>query len=151
MAESEGGSCEGGFFDLKECGATCDHLISWDHSTVRLPDNLMDYMSKQPLTHVSTEYVCMGLEIDEWWKAKTAELLVSKEFGDIVPTSFFGAEDGTMRMYPARHSRDADRGCTSYDNRRRPWFVAASSGPKDLILGKGGCAHYAVTSHCALH
>jgi len=34
-----------------------------------------------------------------------------------------------FRMLPA--SREE---CYGYDPRRRPWFVAASSGPKDLVL-----------------
>ena len=43
---------------------------------------------------------------------------------------YFGSATGTFRIIPARHSEV----CGVYDPRRRPWFVAASSGPKDVVL-----------------
>ena len=43
---------------------------------------------------------------------------------------YFGGHNGVFRIFPARHSRV----CDSYDNRKRPWYVAASSGPKDIII-----------------
>jgi Mg-chelatase subunit ChlD len=43
---------------------------------------------------------------------------------------YFGAHNGVFRIFPARHSSK----CRSYDNRKRPWYVAASSGPKDIII-----------------
>jgi len=43
---------------------------------------------------------------------------------------YFGAYNGVFRIFPARQSKD----CNSYDNRKRPWYVAASSGPKDIII-----------------
>jgi len=44
--------------------------------------------------------------------------------------SYFGAHDGVFRMIPAFHQEE----CGLFDPRRRPWFVAASSGPKDVVL-----------------
>ena len=44
--------------------------------------------------------------------------------------TYFGAHDGLFRSVPALHQRD----CGAFDPRRRPWFVAASSGPKDVVL-----------------
>jgi Mg-chelatase subunit ChlD len=44
--------------------------------------------------------------------------------------TYFGAHDGLFRSVPALHQRD----CGAFDPRRRPWFVAASSGPKDVLL-----------------
>ncbi len=44
--------------------------------------------------------------------------------------TYFGAHNGMFRQIPASHREE----CGSYDPRRRPWFVAASSGPKDLVL-----------------
>ena len=43
---------------------------------------------------------------------------------------YFGSSHGSFRIIPARHSEV----CGQYDPRRRPWFVAASSGPKDVVL-----------------
>ena len=43
---------------------------------------------------------------------------------------YFGARNGLFRMYPAQGRKN----CGSYDPRIRPWFVAAASGPKDVVL-----------------
>ena len=46
---------------------------------------------------------------------------------DVQPSwTFFGAHNGLFRKIPASHQEQ----CGSYDPRKRPWFVAASSGPK---------------------
>ena len=43
---------------------------------------------------------------------------------------YFGARNGLFRMTPAQGRKN----CGSYDPRIRPWFVAAASGPKDVVL-----------------
>lgn len=43
---------------------------------------------------------------------------------------FFGSHTGIDRVYPARHSEV----CGEYDPRTRPWYIAASSGPKNVLL-----------------
>jgi Mg-chelatase subunit ChlD len=42
--------------------------------------------------------------------------------------SFLGLPDGTFRIFPGRHN------CSDYDPTERPWYVAASSGPKNIML-----------------
>ena len=44
--------------------------------------------------------------------------------------TYFGAHNGLFRKIPATHQEE----CGQYDPRRRPWFVAASSGPKDVVI-----------------
>ena len=41
---------------------------------------------------------------------------------------------GTLRMHPAIPQERSNGSCSSYDPRIRPWYVAAASGPKDVIL-----------------
>jgi hypothetical protein len=43
---------------------------------------------------------------------------------------YFGAHNGLFRQTPALGRKN----CGSYDPRIRPWFVAAASGPKDVVL-----------------
>ncbi|CAM9840679.1 unnamed protein product [Chrysoparadoxa australica] len=43
---------------------------------------------------------------------------------------YFGGEDGSFRIYPGQ----AQKKCGAYDARTRPWYVAAGSGPKDLVV-----------------
>jgi Mg-chelatase subunit ChlD len=42
----------------------------------------------------------------------------------------YGSNDGIFRRLPARHSVE----CSGYDPRSRPWYTAASSLPKDVVL-----------------
>ena len=37
---------------------------------------------------------------------------------------------GVLRMYPG----PAVKKCDSYDPRFRPWYIAATSGPKDVLI-----------------
>ncbi len=43
---------------------------------------------------------------------------------------YFGSHDGTFRIYPGLNSDT----CGGFDPRVRPWYIAASSGPKNIIL-----------------
>lgn len=43
---------------------------------------------------------------------------------------YVGSAHESFRIHPARHSEV----CGRYDHRRRSWFVAASTGPKDVVL-----------------
>jgi hypothetical protein len=54
------------------------------------------------------------------------------KFGVEPPPRFFGSEDGFFRIHPAQPTRDES--CDQFDTTRRPWYVAATSGPKDVVL-----------------
>ena len=43
---------------------------------------------------------------------------------------FFGSQEGMFRIFPGRQWST----CGSFDPRLRPWYIAASSGPKNIIL-----------------
>eukprot|EP00055_Hartaetosiga_balthica_P000070 m.135582 g.135582 ORF g.135582 m.135582 type:complete len:568 (-) comp10085_c0_seq1:193-1896(-) len=43
---------------------------------------------------------------------------------------YFGAPSGFYRIYPGVPQQT----CNSYDPRLRPWYVAATSGPKDIVI-----------------
>eukprot|EP00210_Caulerpa_lentillifera_P005947 g5682.t1 len=54
---------------------------------------------------------------------------------------YFGGVDGVMRIYPASpRQRGVQNGddelgqCRSYDPRIRPWFIGASTRPKDIVF-----------------
>ena len=42
----------------------------------------------------------------------------------------FGSNEGMFRIFPGR----SDEVCGSYDPRLRPWYIAASSGPKNVVM-----------------
>uniref|UniRef100_A0A6B2L1C9 VWFA domain-containing protein n=1 Tax=Arcella intermedia TaxID=1963864 RepID=A0A6B2L1C9_9EUKA len=52
------------------------------------------------------------------------------QYSGITLWRYLGTPQGFFRSYPG-----SDRvSCTDYDPRTRPWYIAASSGPKDVVL-----------------
>ena len=48
---------------------------------------------------------------------------------------YFGSTTGTVRIYPGREWSTNFAGFyNDYDPRVRPWYIAATSGPKDVII-----------------
>nr|XP_024386592.1 L-type lectin-domain containing receptor kinase IX.1-like isoform X2 [Physcomitrium patens] len=47
--------------------------------------------------------------------------------------NYFGSAEGVWRSYPGRVA-EPDKGCISYDPRKRPWYILATAVVKDLIL-----------------
>ena len=71
------------------------------------------------------EFICGTRNLDDWFKAKHTTDLFWSYFGDIY---------GQFRNYPG-YARERDsNGCKPYDPRIRPWYLAASSGPKDVVI-----------------
>ena len=105
----------------------------WDKtvSTVSLPYALADAPLDNPsdpeivesacYTRLAEPYMIDKYQSDEQYWAKY----------NVQPSwTYFGAHNGLFRKVPAIHQEV----CGVYDPRRRPWFVAASSGPKDVVL-----------------
>jgi hypothetical protein len=75
------------------------------------------------------ESICYSRQLDPWFKEKHENnTSYWAQFGADPPQMFFSAPDGTFRIFPGRHN------CSNYDPRERPWYVAASSGPKNIML-----------------
>jgi len=77
------------------------------------------------------ETICYSRQLDPWFVNKHKE---DNEFwgaaGIEDPSFFFGSQDGIFRIFPGRHSKV----CGAYDHRVRPWYNAASSGPKNIVM-----------------
>eukprot|EP00210_Caulerpa_lentillifera_P005932 g5671.t1 len=79
------------------------------------------------------EEICLYANLEPLMKE-----LVTREEGNWI---YFGGTEGHIRIYPslARH-RDLDdgdellNGCEQFDPRHRPWFIAASTRPKDIVF-----------------
>ena len=113
--------------------STIPSLALWDKtlSTVSLPSALADAPLDNPsdpeivesacYTRLAEPYMIDKYQRDEQYWAKY----------NVQPSwTYFGAHNGLFRKVPAIHQEV----CGVYDPRRRPWFVAASSGPKDVVL-----------------
>jgi len=69
--------------------------------------------------------------IDDWIQQRVAQDASFWEPLGLAPSGmYFGSTQGTYFIYPGRHSQR----CSSYDPRIRPWYVAGSSGSKNVIM-----------------
>jgi hypothetical protein len=108
----------------------CTSLVIWDTTTttVTMPNTLLgkDHTPNDDkliettcYSHLTEKYFVNSFH-NEYWKKNDFQL------GSI----FFGATDGIFRRIPARQTEE----CGWYDPRVRPWYNAASSVPKDVVL-----------------
>eukprot|EP00210_Caulerpa_lentillifera_P007391 g7064.t1 len=115
--------------DPGTCGKCNGRFIGFDSSAFRTPPNT----NIAKLTPRLKESICLYANLEPLMK----ELL-----GDGLPTwIYFGGVDGSMRIYPTaartRGLKGADNmlgGCSQYDPRIRPWFIGASTRPKDIVF-----------------
>ena len=94
----------------------------WDktQTAVRIPANLAGESLDNPTDPQVIQGICYS---------RLAEPYMIENFKE-GHQMYFGSSTGAFRIVPAQHSKI----CGDYDPRRRPWFVAASSGPKDVVL-----------------
>jgi hypothetical protein len=138
-------TCPAGInFQITACGDgfTCSGLWDFTTSTVSLPNDLANGDNLNPTKPQVIEAICMTRKLDEWivqQRANDTDFWDSLD-GDAEPQGwYFGSRHGAFRIFPGRSATGAE----SYDPRLRPWYVAASSGPKNvlLILDTGGSMH----------
>lgn len=112
---------------------TCGGLYDYTISNIRMSPEVLQDLDGNPLSsdvkeafcysHLFEDYMIKKYEVDKkYWS----------DFGVAPPAMFFGAENGMFRIYPARPSTDEK--CGTFDTTRRPWYVAATAGPKDVII-----------------
>lgn len=113
--------------DGKSCNALWDKALS----TVSIPAEIANAPRDNPSDPEVIESACYSRLAEPYMidKYKDDEEFWSKY--EVQPSwTYFGAHNGVFRKIPATQQEE----CGQYDPRRRPWFVAASSGPKDVVL-----------------
>jgi len=116
------------------CVESCDvegKLLAMEHALVLTPPET----DPSDLSPGVIESICTYLPLDETFVAKGPE-------GKFT-WSYIGTTNGVVRIWPGppwtRGVEDGDfdemlGNCRSFDPRIRPWFIAASSGPKDVVI-----------------
>ena len=122
-------TCPASGLDIAACG-DCGGLFDYTVTSVRLAESVRTDGDNNPLDDEVKETVCYTRHLEEWLVTKKADNEATQVYGDRLPQMYFGGHNGAFRIYPARHSET----CGSYDTRERPWYVAASSGPKDVVI-----------------
>jgi von Willebrand factor type A domain len=121
-----------GYRDIAVCGESCGALYDFTTSAVRIPigevTDTKDYNPKDPR---AVEAICFSSLMDKYLKEKKErDQSFWDRHGVHSPNAYFGSSSGAFRIYPGRTSNVSG----SFDPRTRPWYVAASSGPKNVIL-----------------
>eukprot|EP00985_Skeletonema_marinoi_P003856 scaffold1678_cov123-Skeletonema_marinoi.AAC.4 len=112
-------------------GNGCNAL--WDKTTsiVSIPSALAQGENKNPTDPELIETACYTLLAEDYMRTKYENDEIFWDSYNVQPSwTYFGAHSGFFRRLPAT----AQEKCGNYDPRLRPWFVAASSGPKDVVL-----------------
>ncbi|GAX16383.1 hypothetical protein FisN_10Hh399 [Fistulifera solaris] len=107
------------------CGAGCAGLEDLTTSNYRISPNAT------PADPLIVEAICYSRFMDDWLTQRIQEdQAFWDEIGISPRASYFGTREGAFRILPGFPSE----GCGTYDNTGRPWYVAGSSGPKNIVL-----------------
>lgn len=112
-------------------GTKCSRL--WDYSTSRisLPGEVADGPDGNPTDPQVIETICFSRKLDAWFVDMNQQVRdYWKNYGLETPPMYFGAQNGAFRIYPGHRGSN----CGGYDPRVRPWYIAASSGPKNILM-----------------
>lgn len=111
----------------------CSGLYDFEHSTVALPSSLTDGPGRNPTDAKVIETICFTRELDSWFINKQeSDRSYWQGFDVESPQMYFGSHNGIFRKFPGSSVNTKE--CGRYDPRVRPWYVAASSGPKNIIM-----------------
>ena len=127
--------CRGGVqYDVEACGVSeqsgCSGLYDYTTTTVRLPEP--SYNNAQPNDPSVLNALCATEPLGKWWEQKRMQDNAYWTALGVEPVSvYFGAAvGGVFRMYPGR----TQNSCGVYDPRVRPWYNAAQTGPKNMLV-----------------
>lgn len=98
-------------------------------NAVQLPGDELDDEDKNPTSLDVIETVCYGTSLDVALKDAFNGVRSTTDVDRVF--TYFGSWNGVMRIFPGG---SYDKECGSYDPRVRPWYVTASSGPKDVVI-----------------
>jgi len=118
---------------MQQCGdgRSCNALWDKSVSTVAFPAALAQGEGNNPTDDEIIETACYTRKAEDYMAQKYQDdTAFWAQFGASPSWSYFGAHNGMFRQIPATLAK----ACGKYDPRLRPWYVAASSGPKDVVI-----------------
>jgi hypothetical protein len=107
------------------CGPDCAGLVrSTSQTTVFLPSS---YNSTQRRDGEVEAFICASNSLTQVFNYEDNNQTLNS-------WAYIAHTSGAFRMYPGLpNSRGAD-GCFNFDPRTRPWYQAATQGPKDIVV-----------------
>ncbi|CAN0427083.1 unnamed protein product [Pylaiella littoralis] len=103
----------------------CGMVRDYENPTVRLPESVANGDNLNPTDEDVIETMCYSVLLNK--PLRDLYDVASQSGSNAV---YFGAWTGVFRYFPGI----AQDFCGQYDPRIRPWYVAASSGPKDVVI-----------------
>ncbi|KAL7568066.1 hypothetical protein ACA910_020784 [Epithemia clementina (nom. ined.)] len=122
-------------YQIDACGSSqspsCGGLWDTSVSSVRIPAEYTTGPGGNLAEPKQIESICFSRYLDEWFVQKhAADLGYWRSYGVEPRSMYFGSQNGAFHIYPARQSEE----CGTYDHRLRPWYVAGSSRPQNVVL-----------------
>lgn len=114
-------------FAIPVCGLgeSCSGYVDFTTSIYRISPSVKE---TDPLV---LESICFSRFMDEWLIQRTeTDSEFWKDIGVEPRAMYFGSSTGAFRIFPGRSSEK----CGIYDTTVRPWYVAGSSGPKNIVM-----------------
>ena len=129
--------CPGGSdFASSACGngTKCGAIYDFNVTTLRLAPGSYKLQDLEPSDVYVEDAVCYSLQAERYMINYTEQ---SREFwGKYLvapPSLYYGSDNGVFRIYPG-NPKSCPTNYNAFDPRLRPWYVAASTGPKDVVL-----------------
>ncbi|GAX26355.1 voltage-dependent calcium channel alpha-2/delta-4 [Fistulifera solaris] len=114
-------------FNIPSCGSGegCPGYVDFTTSVYSIAPGTAE---TDPLVY---ETICWTRHMNEWLiQRNERDRAFWEDLGINPGAMYFGSTTGVFRYYPGRRTKD----CGTYDPRPRPWNVAPSSGPKNIVL-----------------
>eukprot|EP00755_Sulcionema_specki_P004533 Sspe_Gene.30291::Locus_14956_Transcript_1_1_Confidence_1.000_Length_613::g.30291::m.30291 len=135
LAECGGGKCAvsgcGERFGEEE-GYVCSEMLGRDEATCGCKGKRLSNSSTVVLSATYSRgleaqaFVCGGSGLDETF---TANMQGAR---GLSAYQYVGHQTGVLRMFPGSPIQAGV--CEDYDPRTRPWYAAAATGPKDVVV-----------------
>jgi len=114
-------------------GLQCTGRYDFHTTSIRLAPFIAKFSDGNPSDPEAKEDICYSKQAEAYMVEKyEAEKTYWAAYGVTPPPSYFGSVNGLFRIHPAKPT--VDDLCNTFDNTKRPWFVAATSGPKDVVM-----------------
>jgi len=130
-------TCPGGSdFASSACGngTQCGAIYDFNTTTLRIAPGSYYLNNLEPSNVEVKDSVCYSLLAESYMLNYTeASRDFWKQYSVAPPSMYYGSDSGVFRIYPANPKQCPSK-YNTYDPRLRPWYVAAASGPKDVVL-----------------
>lgn len=127
--------CPGGQYTVKACGTggKCGALFDFSTSRLTMPPTETN-RGNAYFSDKAKDGICSSLSAEPYMiQASEDSTEYWSRYNVFPPRSYYASDAGVFRIYPG-NMKTCPNGVDNYDPRIRPWYVAASSGPKDVVI-----------------